>query len=152
GTRTRAQPAGQLLPDLDLDPALVRLQRLSVGVDRNELDALEVFVDHPVHGVAAATADADHLHERVAGRHILELEDHGHLPLLSLGGDETVKQEIRSAFSRSRGAPGATFRMVFARKRGCSPLAEHAESAEGAGLRSGAARSHNAPATALPRS
>jgi hypothetical protein len=34
---------------------------LSVGVDRNELDATEPEFDHSVHGVDAATADADDL-------------------------------------------------------------------------------------------
>jgi hypothetical protein len=60
-------------------------QRLRIGVDRDEVHALEVFVDHAVHGVTAAAADADDLHPgalRVVLR-VLEFEDHsGHTPLL----------------------------------------------------------------------
>src|SRR3712207_9391197 len=41
-----------LLADLDLHVRLRREKRLRVGVDRDELDTLEVLVDHPVDGVA----------------------------------------------------------------------------------------------------
>ena len=51
-------------------------QRLGVGVDRDELDALEVLVDHAVDGVSAATADAHDFHAGVLGRALFELEDH----------------------------------------------------------------------------
>ena len=49
---------------------------LRVGVHRNELDALEPLLDHPVDGIAATAADADDFHPRVLGRAFLELEDH----------------------------------------------------------------------------
>ena len=39
----------------------------AVGVDRDELHALEMFVDHAIDGVAAAAADADDLHPGVLG-------------------------------------------------------------------------------------
>ena len=38
-----------------------QLERLRVGVDRDELDSLQALGDHPVDGVRAAAADADHL-------------------------------------------------------------------------------------------
>src|SRR5690606_29701423 len=56
GARARAQPARQLLPDLDLDLRPRVLQRLRIRVDADELDALQLLVDHAVDGVAAATA------------------------------------------------------------------------------------------------
>ena len=76
GTRAGAEAARELLADLDLDVGLRREQRLRVGVDRDELDALEMLVDHAVDGVAAATADAHDLHAGVLGRALFELEDH----------------------------------------------------------------------------
>ena len=65
GARAGAEPARELLADLDLHVGLRVQQRLRVGVDRDELDALEVLLDHAVDGVAAATADADDLHAGV---------------------------------------------------------------------------------------
>ena len=65
GPGAGAESAGELLADLDLDVGLGAGQRLRVGVDRDELHALEVLVDHAVDGVAAAAADADHLHPGV---------------------------------------------------------------------------------------
>jgi hypothetical protein len=50
---------------------------LRVGVDRDELDALEMLLDHPVHRVAPATANAHHLHPGILRRALLEFEDHG---------------------------------------------------------------------------
>ena len=40
------------------------LQRLQVGVDRDELDALDLGLDHAVDGVDAGAADADHGQDR----------------------------------------------------------------------------------------
>ena len=34
-------------------------QRLGIGVDGDEFDALQAFVDHAIDGIAAAAADAD---------------------------------------------------------------------------------------------
>src|SRR2546425_5574528 len=48
GARACAQPAGQLLPDLHLHVGLVVEQGLRVGVDGDELDALQALVDHAV--------------------------------------------------------------------------------------------------------
>ncbi len=68
GIGAGAEPLRQLLADLDLDGGLVVLERLDVGVGDDELDAAESDRDHPVDGVAAAAADADHLDLRAAPR------------------------------------------------------------------------------------
>ena len=60
----------------DLDIA----ERLGVGVDRDELDAAQLLLDHPVDGVAAAAADADHLHPGGLDAALFQLEDHGLVP------------------------------------------------------------------------
>jgi hypothetical protein len=59
--RAGAKAARQLGADLQLHVGVRHLQRLSVGVHRNELDTLQARVDHAVHGVRAAAADADDL-------------------------------------------------------------------------------------------
>ncbi len=61
GVGAGAEPAGQLAADVELDVGVAHQQRLRVGVDRDELDALEADLDHPVDGVDAAAADADDL-------------------------------------------------------------------------------------------
>ena len=61
GVRAGAEPARELVADLQLDVGVAHLQRLGVGVDRDELDALQARVDHAVDGVGAAAADADDL-------------------------------------------------------------------------------------------
>ena len=45
--------------DVQLEVGVRHLQRLGVGVGRDELHAGQPGVDHPVHGVGAAAADAD---------------------------------------------------------------------------------------------
>ena len=61
GRGAGAEPAGELAADVELDVGVAHQQRLGVGVDRDELDALEAHLDHAVDGVDAAAADADHL-------------------------------------------------------------------------------------------
>jgi hypothetical protein len=61
GVGTRAEPAGELTAHVKLDVGVAHQQRLGVGVDGDELDALEADLDHPVDGVDAAAADADDL-------------------------------------------------------------------------------------------
>ena len=56
GVRARAEPAGQLAAEVELHVGVAHEQRLRVGVDRDELDALQPGVDHAVDGVAAAAA------------------------------------------------------------------------------------------------
>ena len=70
GLGAGAEPAGQLAADVELDVGVAHQQRLRVGVDRDELDALEADLDHPVDRVHAAAADADDLdHGQVVVRH-----------------------------------------------------------------------------------
>src|SRR5690606_7721549 len=52
---------GRLTTDVELDVGVAHQQRLGVGVDGDELDALEPGIDHPVDRVAATSTDADHL-------------------------------------------------------------------------------------------
>ena len=64
GVGARAEALGQLRADVQLDVGVGHQQRLVVGVDGDELDALEAGVDHAVDGVGAAAADADDLDDR----------------------------------------------------------------------------------------
>ena len=64
GVGARAEAAGEFAADVELDVGVAHQQRLRVGVDRDELDALEPDLDHPVDGVDAAAADADDLDDR----------------------------------------------------------------------------------------
>src|SRR5213078_482823 len=57
----RAEAPGQLATDVELDVGVAHKQGLGIGVDGDELDALEAGVDHPVNGVHAAAADTDDL-------------------------------------------------------------------------------------------
>ena len=61
GVGAGAEAAGELAADVELDVGVAHQQRLRVGVDRDELDALETDLDHAVDGVDAAAADADDL-------------------------------------------------------------------------------------------
>ena len=64
GIAAGAEAAGQLAADVQLDVRIAHQQGLGVGVDRDELDALEPGVDHPVHRIDATAPDADHLDDR----------------------------------------------------------------------------------------
>src|SRR4029450_2655901 len=57
GLRAGAEPAGELPADVQLAIGVTHQQRLRVGVDRDELDAVEPYLDHPVDGVDAAATD-----------------------------------------------------------------------------------------------
>ena len=59
GVAAGAETAGQVTADVELDVGIAHQQRLRVGVDGDELDALQPGVDHPVDGVDAAAADTD---------------------------------------------------------------------------------------------
>src|SRR6185312_16391086 len=48
GPGAGTEPAGELAPDLDLDVRFRDRQRLRIGVDRDELDAAELVLDHAV--------------------------------------------------------------------------------------------------------
>ena len=64
GVCARAEPARELIPDLKLDVGVAHLQRLGIGVDGDELDALETGVNHAVDRVGAPAADPDDLDDR----------------------------------------------------------------------------------------
>ena len=61
GVGAGAEAAGQLTADVELDVGVAHQQRLRVGVDRDELDALQPDLDHPVDGVDSTSADTDDL-------------------------------------------------------------------------------------------
>jgi hypothetical protein len=61
GVGARAEAPGQLPPDVELDVRIAHQERLRIGVDGDELHALESDLDHAVHGVDATAADADDL-------------------------------------------------------------------------------------------
>ena len=52
GIAAGAEATGELAADVELHVGVAHEQRLGVGVDRDELDALEAGVDHAVDGVA----------------------------------------------------------------------------------------------------
>ena len=64
GLRARAEAAGELAADVELDVGIAHQQRLRIGIDGDELDALESDLDHPVDGIDAAAADTDDLDDR----------------------------------------------------------------------------------------
>ncbi len=61
GVAAGAEAPGQLAPDVQLHVGVAHQQGLGVGVDGDELDALQAGVDHPVDRIDAAAADADDL-------------------------------------------------------------------------------------------
>src|SRR5690606_33831610 len=64
GIAARAEAAGELASDVELDVGVAHQERLRVGVDGDELDALEACVDHAVDRVDAAAAYPDDLDDR----------------------------------------------------------------------------------------
>jgi hypothetical protein len=100
GIRARAEPAGEVATDVELDVRVGHQQRLRIGVDRDELHAAQTRVDHAVDGVDAAAADPDDL-------------DHGQV----VGG---VRRHGSSCRSSSAGRPiawGSVRRSVGMRRR-----------------------------------
>ena len=71
GVGAGAETAGELAPDVELHVGVAHQQRLRVGVDRDELHALEAGVDHAVDGVAATAADADDLDDGQVVLHVM---------------------------------------------------------------------------------
>ena len=59
--RARAQALGDIAADLQTDFHLRMLQRLSIRIEADEIDAFDPGRDHVRHGVAAATAHANDL-------------------------------------------------------------------------------------------
>ena len=60
GARARAQPLGDLHSHLNADSRVRLLQRLRIGVGHDEINAVQLLVDHVVDGVAPRSAYAEH--------------------------------------------------------------------------------------------
>ena len=56
GISAGSEPSRELLSDLQLHRRRRAPERLGVGVDGDELDATDALINHPVDGIAAATA------------------------------------------------------------------------------------------------
>jgi len=61
GVRSGAEAVRQFTANVELRLSVRHEQSLRVSVDRDELNALEADLDHSVHGVDSAAADADDL-------------------------------------------------------------------------------------------
>ena len=81
GSEPAPRPRVMLAADVELHVGVAHEQGLRVGVHRDELDALQPGVDHPVDGVAAAAADPDDLDHRQV---VLRLAQHQLRPLLEV--------------------------------------------------------------------
>ncbi len=97
GVGAGAEAAGELAADVELDVGVAEQQRLGVGVDGDELNALEPDVDHPVDGVDAAAADSDDLDDR----DVVVGGGHAGAPLLRAGrappGRPTIVRELSAS-------------------------------------------------------
>ena len=60
GIGAGAEALGVFASDLDLGGGLAHLELLNVGVEGDELDPTNPRLDHPIDGVTASTADANH--------------------------------------------------------------------------------------------
>src|SRR5262249_12073100 len=65
GIRAGAETLGHIAAELQRGLCAARLERLRIGVGADEVDALDVRIDHVAYGVAAAAADTDHLDHRI---------------------------------------------------------------------------------------
>src|SRR3546814_15442994 len=70
GPRTRAQPLGDLRPQLDTPFGRRGVERLRVGVGDDDIDALEARRDHVFDGIAASAGDAAALKGSGWGRYV----------------------------------------------------------------------------------
>ena len=96
GVGAGAEAPRELAADVELDVGVAHEQRLRVGVDRDELDALQARVDHAVDGVAATAADTDDLDHREV---VLRVAEHlgGASPpgRVGLAGMQVVDRAVR---------------------------------------------------------
>jgi hypothetical protein len=79
GVGSGTETLGDVAAELELDPGLVALERLGVGVRDDELHALHPLRDHVIDRVATTAAHADHLDDRFLG---LCIDQFYHLNLL----------------------------------------------------------------------
>ena len=130
GGSARAEAAGQLAADVELDVGVAHEQRLRVGVDRDELHTAEPDLDHPVDGVDATTADADHLDD---GEVVLR-SCHGDGGLPGLGRGGAVRAAGRAGGERGSRAPSVAAAGAAARsERAARPLAARGRRREATG-------------------
>jgi hypothetical protein len=61
GVGSGAQTTGELASNVELDVGVAHQECLCIGVDRNELNALESHFDHPVDGVDATSTNTHNL-------------------------------------------------------------------------------------------
>jgi hypothetical protein len=61
GPPTGPKPLGQLVTDTDGDGRFTGHERLGVGIDRNELDAVNSGPDHAIDGVATSATNTNDL-------------------------------------------------------------------------------------------
>src|SRR5687768_3746695 len=80
GIRFRAQAASQLFADLDFVRRQRESERLDVGITSDEIDALEIALDHRVDGVAAAATNTDHFDLGSGWHDVFRIEGHKKLP------------------------------------------------------------------------
>jgi hypothetical protein len=97
--RPGAEATGLLAADVELDVRVAHQQRLGVGVDGDELNALQTVLDHPVDGVDAASADTDDLDDRQV---VLWCANHG---VPSVVVDPTGRLGPLAVTSGGRSAP-----------------------------------------------
>ena len=64
GIAAGTEASGEVATDVELDVGVAHEECLGVRVHGDELDTFEAGVDHPVHGIDATAADADHLDDR----------------------------------------------------------------------------------------
>ena len=70
---SRTQSLGQLRAQLNFQRGIGSQQRLRVGIGHQKVDAFQVGCDHAVDGVAAASADPDHLDFRARAQFVRKI-------------------------------------------------------------------------------
>ncbi|CAB4595447.1 unannotated protein [freshwater metagenome] len=94
GVSPSTKATGELSADVELDVSIAHEQRLSVGVDCDELNSANTCVNHSIHGVDSAAADTDYLDD---GKVIVAAGSHGNPP--------TFRLHLKLRLSAPREAP-----------------------------------------------
>ncbi len=76
-TGAGAEPAGPFRAQLNLVRRQRAIERLQIGIGRDEIDPGEPRPDHRIHGIASGSADSDHLDPDRQQRIFLEREHCG---------------------------------------------------------------------------
>ena len=114
GVAAGAETPGELPADVELHVGVAHEQRLRVGVDRDELDALQPGVDHAVDGVDATTADTDDLDHREV---VLRVGGHGALLTLEWWAVVTAGRGVRCLGTAAEGAAGVDVKSMVRASR-----------------------------------